>query len=49
MDIKNIALVRATKENFKKKEPIKESVAIVEYKESIIKKIINKIKNIFFK
>ena len=36
-------------EIFKKKEPIKESVAIVEYKESIIKKLINKIKNMFFR
>lgn len=36
-------------EIFKKKENIKECVAIVEYKESIIRKIINKIKNIFFR
>lgn len=32
-------------EIFKKKETIKESVSIVEYKESIIKKLISKIKN----
>lgn len=36
-------------EIFKKKETIKESVSIVEYKESIIKKLINKIKNMFFR
>lgn len=36
-------------EIFKKKEHIKESVSIVEYKESIIKKLINKIKNIFLR
>lgn len=36
-------------EIFKKKELIKESVAIVEYKESIIKKLINKIKNMFYR
>lgn len=36
-------------EIFKKKETIKESVYIVEYKESIIKKLINKIKNMFFR
>lgn len=36
-------------EIFKKKETIKESVSIVEYKESIIKKLISKIKNIFFR
>lgn len=36
-------------EIFKKKEQhIEENVSIVEYKESIIKKLINKIKNIFF-
>lgn len=34
---------------FKKKETIKECLSIVEYKETIIKKIINKIKNKFFK
>ena len=32
-------------EIFKKEETIKENIAIVEYKETIIKKIINKIKN----
>lgn len=36
-------------EIFKKKEPTQESLSIVEYKESIIKKIVNKIKNIFFR
>lgn len=36
-------------EIFKKKEIIKERVSIVEYKESIIKKLINKIKNMFFR
>lgn len=36
-------------EIFKKKEHIKESVSIVEYKESIIKKLINRIKNIFLR
>ncbi len=36
-------------EIFKKKETIKESVSIVEYKESIIKKLISKIKKIFFR
>ena len=35
-------------EIFKKKEPTQESLSIVEYKESIIKKLVNKIKNIFF-
>lgn len=34
-------------EIFKKKEPTQESLSIVEYKESIIKKLVNKIKNIF--
>ena len=36
-------------EIFKKKEPTQESLSIVEYKESIIKKLVNKIKNIFFR
>jgi len=36
-------------EIFKKKEPIKESVSMVEYKDNIIKKLINKIKNMFFR
>lgn len=36
-------------EIFKKKEHIKENVAVVEYKESIIKKFIKKIKNLFFR
>lgn len=36
-------------EIFKKREAIKENVSIVEYKESIIKKFINKIKNMFFR
>ena len=36
-------------EIFKKKENITESSSIIEYKESIIKKIINKIKNIFLR
>lgn len=36
-------------EIFKKRELIKESVSIVEYKETIIKKLINKIKNMFFR
>lgn len=36
-------------EIFKKKEPIGENVSIVEYKESIIKKLINKIKKMFFR
>lgn len=36
-------------EIFKKREPIKENVSIVEYKETIIKKLINKIKNMFFR
>ena len=36
-------------EIFKKKEPIREIVSIVECKESIIKKLINKIKSIFFR
>lgn len=36
-------------EIFKKREPIKENVSIVEYKESIIKKLINKIKNMVFR
>lgn len=34
---------------FEKKEPNIENVSIVEYKESIIKKLINKIKNMFFR
>ena len=36
-------------EIFKKKEPTQESLSIVEYKESIIKKLVNKIRNIFFR
>ena len=36
-------------EIFKKKEPTQESLSIVEYKESIIKKLVNKIKNIFLR
>ena len=36
-------------EIFKKKEPTQESLSIVEYKESIIKKLVNKINNIFFR
>ena len=36
-------------EIFKKKEPTQESLSIVEYKESIIKKLVNKIKNIFIR
>ena len=36
-------------EIFKKKEPTQESLSIVEYKESIIKKLVNKIKNIFYR
>lgn len=36
-------------EIFKKKENITESSSIIEYKESIIKKLINKIKNIFLR
>lgn len=36
-------------EIFKKRETIKENVSVVEYKEAIIKKIINKIKNMFFR
>ena len=36
-------------EIFKKKEPIIESFSMVEYKESIITRIINKLKNIFFR
>ena len=36
-------------EIFKKREAIKENVFIIEYKESIIKKLINKIKNMFFR
>lgn len=36
-------------EIFKKKEPTQESLSIVEYKESIIKKLVNKTKNIFFR
>lgn len=36
-------------EIFKKKEPIKESVSVVEYKESLIKKIISKLKNMFLR
>lgn len=36
-------------EIFKKKEPTQESLSIVENKESIIKKLVNKIKNIFFR
>lgn len=34
-------------EIFKKKEPTQESLSIVEYKESIIKKLVNKIKIYF--
>lgn len=34
-------------EIFKKKENIKENVAVIEYKEPIIKRIINRIKNLF--
>ena len=36
-------------EIFKKKEPIKEKLSMVEYKETIIKRIINKIKKMFFR
>lgn len=36
-------------EIFKKRQIVKENVSIVEYKESIIKKFINKIKNMFLR